>query len=350
MAYVIDGLFLSQKITGIQRFAYEICKELDAIAEKNEIEVLVPEELDNTFDFQNFKVVGYGKHNGRLWEQIDLKEYLKKNNKEGIFLTNELPLLYKKGIICIHDISYKVNPDFFTSIKDRFSSLWHRMNYYAAFNSSMKILTVSEFSKKEIERVYGVDQNRITVIYNSWQHMNRVKEISYRNKYGFLEDKRFYFSMSTLAANKNFKWILNAAKNNPELTFAIAGGGKLKNVAEELGYSGLPNVHFLGYVSDEDAKSLMHHCEAFLFPTFYEGFGIPPLEAVASGCKKIIVSDIPVMHEVYGEYADYINPYDYGNIKFDESDELKDLDSLLNNYSWKQSAEKLYNLIKKKEI
>ena len=350
MNYVIDGLFLIQKITGIQRFAYEICKELDKICNDHNLEILVPENSSISIVFTNIKLVKYGKHNGRLWEQIDLGNYLKKNNKEGIFLTNELPLFYRRGIICIHDISYKVNPRFFTSLKDRISSWWHRVNYYAASNSKMSIITVSHFSKSEIERVYDVDQKRITVINNSWQHMNEVEEnCDLFRKYNYLEKSDFYFSMSTLAVNKNFKWVLCAAKNNSDYEFAIAGGGKLKIAAEEMGFANLPNVHFLGYVSDEDAKALMHHCKAFLFPTFYEGFGIPPLEAVACGCKNIIVSDIPVMHEIYGDYANYIDPNNYDDNQLSGIEEINDIEKLLSNYSWKESAEKLYDLLKNED-
>ena len=350
MNYVIDGLFLTQKITGIQRFAMEICKELDKLVKKDEIELLIPNWCDICLSFNNIKIVRFGKNNGRLWEQIDLKRYLKKNKKEGIFLTNELPLLYREGIICIHDISYKVNQSFFKSKKDRLSALWHRINYFVATNSAMKIMTVSDFSKEEIIRVYGVNENRIFVINNSWQHMNDIQESAdVFERFSYLNKDDYYFSMSTLADNKNFKWVLHAAKNNPDCVFAIAGGGKLKEYAETEGYKNLTNVHFLGYVSDADAKALMHYCKAFLFPTLYEGFGIPPLEAVACGCKNIIISDIPVMHEIYGDYANYINPFEYDNSENGCIKEKKNIRGLLDNYSWKDSAQKLYKILKKQE-
>ena len=89
--------------------------------------------------------------------------------------------------------------------------------------------------------------------------------------------------------------------------FAIAGGGSLEAEAKRLGLANLPNVVYLGYVSDGEAKALMHHCKAFLFPTLYEGFGIPPLEAVACGAPRIYVSDTPCMREIYGDCAGYID-------------------------------------------
>ena len=347
MRYLIDGLFLAQNLTGIQRYAYEICNELDKIITKDELGILVPEYVKEVPAYTNIKVIRFGNNKSYLWEQIDYKNYLKHNKLNGLCLTNEIPILYPKGIVCLHDISYRVNPHFFRYAKGRLSVIWHSLNYYFAAKSSMKILTVSNFSRSEIERVYHVKKERISVIHNSWQHMNNVEESQdIFTKYPFLEDGKFYFSMSTLAANKNFKWILYAAKQNPNDQFDIAGGGKLRGAAEALGFVDLPNVHFLGYVSDSEAKALMKRCKAFLFPTLYEGFGIPPLEAVACGCKQIIVSDIPCMHEIYGEYANYINPLNYENIELKNLKMIEDISDLLKKYSWSGSAKKLYEIIK----
>lgn len=344
-AYVIDGLFLTQKITGIQRYAYEITMELDKIVLKNTLEILVPESFENIPDLKNVKVVRYGKKHGVLWQQIDFARYVRMHKMQCICVTNILPLFYPHGIITIHDVSYKANPRFFTSKRDRISALWHRLNYWCAAHSSMKIVTVSEFSKSEIIKYYKIASERITVIYNAWQHMNRIKAASDTfERYPQLAKGSYYFSMSTLAANKNFKWILYAAKNNPDEQFAIAGGGKLKGAAEAEGFAELPNIRFLGYVSDEDAKTLMANCKAFLFPTLYEGFGIPPLEAVACGAPRIVVSDTPCMHEIYGENAEYLNPRDY-QVRLQMPLNRQEVNSNLKKYSWKESAEKLKTLL-----
>lgn len=345
--YVIDGLFLTQRITGTQRYAYELVNELDRIVEKDFIEVLVPETTQNIPDYKNIKVVKYGKLKGIAWQQIDLFRYLHKNKKQGIFLNNILPLFYRKGFITVHDICYKANPQFYSSFRDKVSMLWHRLNYYAAVHSDITILTVSDFSKGEIIKYYNVPRERINVIYCGWQHINKINQSSDTfEKYPMLNPNEYYFSMSTLGANKNFKWILYAAKNNPEKTFTIAGGGKLKGAADAAGFADLPNIHFLGYVSDEDAKTLMANCKAFLFPTLYEGFGIPPLEAVACGCKQIFVSDTPCMREIYGDFAGYLNQNDYINSEIPQLDE-KEYNELLEKYSWEKSAQKLYEYIYK---
>ena len=78
----------------------------------------------------------------------------------------------------------------------------------------------------------------------------------------------------TCSKTKTSPGCLRAAKNTPQAVFAIAGGGSLQAQAKALGLADLPNVCYLGYVSDGEAKALMSHCQAFLFPTLYEGFGI----------------------------------------------------------------------------
>ena len=103
----------------------------------------------------------------------------------------------------------------------------------------------------------------------------------------------------------------------------------------------------MGYVSDEEAKSLMQNCKAFLFPTFYEGFGIPPLEALSTGAK-VVVSDSACMREIFDDCVYYVDPFnpciDLNELLLNE---VSPPDRLLNKYSWKESAVKLYNIIKK---
>ncbi len=345
--YVIDGFFYSRKTTGIQRFARNLVTELDALTNPGELTIVIPQYCPIPKELKNIKVIQYGNHKGYLWEQTDLARYLRKNKVRGVFFENAVPVLYKKGIASLHDISLKVNPDLFNrSLRGKISVFcWQRM-YGAIVRSNMKIVTVSEFSKSEIQRIYKVPDERISVINNAWQHMEKkTADERVLEKLG-LSHKNYYYAMATSAPNKNLKWITKAAKAYPGETFVIAGMG-----TESIASGKNPkNVIFAGYVSDSEAKALMAGCKAFLFPTFYEGFGLPPLEALACGAGQIIISDTPCMHEIYGDIGTYIDPYNYKDIRLPEREITEqEKEEFLMRYSWKRSAEKLYRLIKEDE-
>jgi glycosyltransferase involved in cell wall biosynthesis len=134
------------------------------------------------------------------------------------------------------------------------------------------------------------------------------------------------------------------AKKNSNQIFAVAGSINKKVFAEGLGFECPDNMKLLGYVTDEEAKTLMRDCRAFLFPTVYEGFGIPPLEAISVGAKCVVVSDTDVMHEIFGDCVNYVSPNDIPeNLCFQEKENA---DSLLEKYSWEKSARKLKEVIR----
>ena len=342
MKIIINGKFLTQKITGIQRYAREITAELDKLIDKNELEMAIPPETKDIPEYKNIKVVKVGRFHCQLWENISLPNYVRK--EKGILLNfcNITPFFVKPGITAIHDIMYKVNPSDYTILRNRLSRYWHMLQYLYITHHEKKIITVSNFSKHEIEKYYPASRGKITVISNAWQHVLQYKEnVNWQEKYPFLSDKEFFFSLATLSKNKNGKWIIETAKKNPELSFAIAG-----KYYETENYNIPSNVHMLGYVSDNDACALIKHCHAFIFPSFYEGFGLPPLEALALGAE-VISSNATSLSEVLGNCVYYIDPNNYDvDIKQIMKNRVADREEVLSRYSWEKSANELYNLIK----
>ena len=154
--------------------------------------------------------------------------------------------------------------------------------------------------------------------------------------------------MCSLEPNKNFKWIAELAKKNKNTIFAVSGSINKNVFASGLGFECPENMKLLGYVSDKEAKTLMRDCKGFLFPTIYEGFGIPPLEAMSAGANNIIVSNTEVMHEIFGDSVLYIEPTDY-SIDINElcnNGGIRSRDAL-NYYSWNRSAQKLLGILRK---
>lgn len=338
---VINGKFLSQKVTGVQRYAREIISETDKICAGQDIVILTDKNAVDIPELKNIRVVRAGHLAGNLWEQITLPLYAKKHKALCVNLCNMAPIL-APDVVVVHDISFKVNKSFFSK---KFV-LWYNFVFGHIMKKIRLIATVSEFSRGEISREYGIPPEKILVTYNGWQHFQRISGAENVSEKYNLTDGNYCFAMSSMAPNKNFRWIAQTAKLNPQMTFAVSGSVNKKVFGDIFDFEIPDNLKFLGYVEDEEAKTLTAHCRAFLFPSYYEGFGIPPLEALSIGAK-VIVSDRSCMREIFGDCVNYISP------DRPESELEKVIDKpcnepsrLLEKYSWENSAKLLYSEIK----
>ena len=228
---VINGRFLGMQMTGVQRYAYEIVQNLDAVVERGKFEIAVPSNLKTNLTLKNIKIVPVGKLKNQLWEHISFPLYTKKRNAEPLNLCNVAPLL-KPGIATIHDVKIYAHPDFFSK---KFI-LWYKLLFWNVKKRSNLIITVSDFSKKEIIKYCGIDESKIVVIPNGWQHYERLPaDMDVLKKYE-LHKKNYFFAMSSFDPNKNFKWIADVAKKNPLQNFVVAGGMNTKVFSKKLNF------------------------------------------------------------------------------------------------------------------
>ena len=337
--FTIDGRHLISGIHGgVQRYLSEILTELDQIAQPGDYEICIPEGSAIPEEYHNIPVVQYGKLNGLLWEQISLPIYLRKHHRYGIFPCSVVPFAYCKGIAIIHDIMVKTVPMVARSLNP-FLRLAIRSNFSVAARKASLIGTVSTYSKKEIFETYNLNPAKIIVISSAWQHFSRIDaDNSWMKNHPEVISGQFYFSLSANRIQKNFRWIYEVARRNPESIFVIAG--TQEEWQKQIEYSA-ENVIYLGDVTDGVIRSLMENCKAFLFPSLYEGFGLPPLEALSAGAP-IVIARSSCLPEVYGEAAHYIDPYDYEvDLERILSEPVASPESALNKYSWKKSAEQL---------
>ena len=331
MKFIINGkAYVKKYKTGVQRYCIEILKELDKIVDKESFEIVVPKYCEE-LELKNIKVVKYGKLSANLWEQIELPLYVKKKQAILVNLSNTSPILCP-DIVCIHDINFIKNKQYYPKL----FSFWYNIMVKNACKKAKKIITVSNFSKNEIENWYG--RKDIKVIYNSYEHIYRIKSKEDILEKLNLEKEKYFFTLGTVQKSKNIRWILEVAKRNPKKVFVITGYKNQKELEIDL-----ENVKYTGYLSDEEIKALMENCFCYIMPSLYEGFGIPPLEALALG-RTVIVSDIPVMHEIFENEVQYLNPLEY-DINLNKIYVGKDREKILEKFSWKESAIKLLNII-----
>lgn len=341
--YCINGRFLTRRVTGVDRYAREIVAELDKLSGGVTACILIPEKakLVDCPRYKQIEIVRFGSREGYAWEQLDLPRYAGSRSALTVNLCNTAPIR-NAGITCIHDMSVRANPIFY-NWKFR---LVYNVLFYWEMRTARTVITVSDFSRREIERYYPGARGKIGVVPNAWQHVERVKSDAAVLAQNDLEPGSYYFAMSSLAPNKNLRWIVETARLNPRERIAVAGGVNSK-VFGEHEIPKADNVTYLGYVTDEGAKALMEGCKGFLFPTFYEGFGIPPMEALACGAP-VAVSDTEVMREVYGNSAHYVDPRrpceSLAALFAGRTDEAS---AVLSRYSWKRSARELEILLRK---
>jgi len=339
--YAINGNTLfSEKGAGLVRFGNNMILAMDNLCKDKDIELVMPKcRIKNIPSLKNIKLVPYKNCDGFLWQQFFFPFYLLKNKAIAINLCNVTQILRPNSITIIHDIDYALYPREFISLKGILLKFYHLISYFLTSKFAKKIFCISCYIKKVFVEYYKMDSGKIDVIYNGYEHIkpelindNLIKKIN-------LEPNEYFFSYSSYAPNKNFNFILNTAKNNPNCKFVICG--KIKD--NDLCYIGdnYTNVQCLGYIQDEILFSLLKNCKALLFPSFHEGFGLPPLEALALG-TKVICSKIDVFAEIYGDAVYYVDPYNY-NVNLEDllSTPISSANEVLYKCSWEKSAKKL---------
>lgn len=309
----INGRFLTQNITGVQRYAIEIVKALDKCLDigklnsKYEFELVCPKNVKHKLELNNIRVKQIGWLKGHLWEQIELPLYVKSN-----FLFNFCncaPIIKKNQVVTIHDAAICAVPEAYSFL---FRS-WYKTMFYIFGHRLDRIFTVSNFSKKELHKYFSIDLNKIDVTYNGIDHIAKVKPDEKIFDKQHIEKNNYVLGVSSLNPSKNFKLILETAEQMPETNFVIAGGTNSR-VFKSKGLWVTDNVKFIGYVTDEELVALYKYASCFVYPSLYEGFGIPPLEAMTFNCP-VIVSDIEVFREIYGNNVIFCDVNDSVNLK-----------------------------------
>ncbi|MDR1883539.1 MAG: glycosyltransferase family 4 protein [Prevotella sp.] len=350
--FVVNGRYLTQKATGVHRYAFEICNRLHEMGA--DFRVATPQEIHPDYKF-GFRTVKCGCLKAHLWEQISLPRYLKNTgNPLLVSFSGCGPLSYSNQIMTIHDVSHERYPE------------WFSKNYYRFYHFMMPrtgkmahaVLTVSEFSKSEIVDTLGIDANKIHVIHSNAPFRNKpAREEILACKPGPPGEK-YIIAVSSMDPRKNFSRLVEAFNKIDDKSVKLYIVGmpfKAFNTPDLKKLTG-NNIHLPGYIPDNQLQKMYRNALLSVYPSLYEGFGLPPLEAMTCGCP-VICSDIPALREVSESAALYVDPYDVKdmtakiNLLLKEEDlrqtlRLKGMEQI-KKYSWDRSAGQVYELVQK---
>jgi glycosyltransferase involved in cell wall biosynthesis len=305
----VNGRFLGRKLTGVDRFAIELLRAWDDFYAKQDpavagitIEVLGPKDTATPQGLRHIAIRWVGQFQGQTWEQVDLP--LAKGNSLLVSLCNTAPAFLSNQIVAIHDAATAAIPNAF-STKFR---LWYRLLMPMLGWRAKVVLTVSQFSIGQLEKHFNIPKSKITVVSEGGEHILREPADENALDKFDLRKRPYVFAVSSMAGHKNFKLVLEALALLPDAPFDVAiAGGANSNVFGSAGDLQSTRVKWLGYVTDGELRSLYEGAMCFVFPSLYEGFGIPPLEAMHCGCP-VLASTAASIPEVCGDAALYFDP------------------------------------------
>lgn len=312
---VINGRFLSQRPTGVQRYARQLVLAMDdllcAQPESDGAErwmLLAPPGVDPaSIPLKRIGVTTGGRGGGHLWEQTSLAMLARKCTL--LNLGNSGPVLHPRSVTVIHDAVVYRRPHQFAPA---YRFLHQALGQILVRTSTLA--TVSEFSRNELADVLSVPADAIEIVPNGCDHMIPFEGPSSVLERLGVEAGRYFLFVGSPAPHKNLKTALAAfaALDRPGYKFVICGAAQ-SSVFGETRLEASPDVIRATDLPDAEISALFASAYAFVFPSLYEGFGIPPLEAMVHGCP-VLASNIAPCREVCGDAAAYFTPEDTGEL------------------------------------
>ncbi|MEX0677390.1 MAG: glycosyltransferase family 1 protein [Pirellulales bacterium] len=294
MSLTINGRFLSQRVTGVQRYAREVLARGSQLAN-----VVAPRRT----------IRGV---RGHLWEQSILPARVGRSLLWSPCNTG--PLAVARQVVTIHDCAFYDQPEVFSR---RFVA-WYRWLVPKLAQRIRRIITISNYSRERLLEVCRVAPEKVVVIPQGVEGRFRPLPVETveRTRAQLGLPPRYVLFVGALVPRKNLGRLLEAWKtvspSFPELSLVLAGGSN--QVFREAGLNRLPaSVVTAGYVADEHLPAVYGGAELFVFPSLYEGFGLPVLEAMACGVP-VLTSNVTSLPEVAGDAALYVDPYRFESI------------------------------------
>lgn len=316
MKYLFDLTSLSDNFSGIERFALNISQSFISQYPQYNYILVFKREVHQSFGEivkqRNVECIVIPGRNKLWFSQILLTLCLYRKRADAyIFLAFPDPLLFfrKNTYTTIHDACCWDCGETMT-IK---SKLFFRVSFIKTILHSKRIITISEFSKKRIMEIGRINSEKIRVIFcgidSRFSIGNETNFETIKLKYGLPE--KYILTLSTLEPRKNLSLLLYAYskllkhdERIPDLVLAGRKGWKIDTLVSDFPTELMNHIHFTGFIDDVDLPIIYQQAQFFVFPSKYEGFGLPPLEAMSCG-TLVLSSDAASLPEVLGDAAFY---------------------------------------------
>lgn len=306
----INGRFLEAKPTGVQRVARQLLFQLqqheDAIGRlfADGMTVCAPHNVTAIGDDSTIRLDVSSILTGQAWEQIELPR--RASGQLLLSLCNLAPIASRNAITMIHDAQVYTMPSSYSRAFRR----WYRLVLPRIGHRHLQILTVSEFSAKQLVEFGVAPADRITVIHNGVDHvLDFTPDPSINQAHG-LARHGYVVALASTQHHKNIGVLLRAFEQGRtgDTRLVLIGGTGASEFAAQ-GLTVPPGTLFAGKVSDGEMRALMEDALCFAMPSLTEGFGLPPLEAMMLGCPAVL-APCGALPEVCGDAALYADPHD----------------------------------------
>jgi glycosyltransferase involved in cell wall biosynthesis len=312
---------------GVGHYTYSLVQHLVPLTKKDELVLFFDHRMPNNTMMQalaaqahvrivRFPLSEYKRYLPFGYSHVVVADALRKQQLD-VFHSPAyiIPYQYRQpSVITIHDLAIYRHPEWFPP-KQKFSTA---ILVPSSVKRASKIIAVSQATAKMVQESFGVDRRDIAVIYEG---MSKTKKIAKKtrqktlNTFGIRD--RFFFYIGTIEPRKNleglvkaFDAFITAHPRHRDMQLVLAGnkGWKHERIFRAIARAHWSmNIRYLGYITAEERTALMQSCTAFVFPSLWEGFGLPVLEAAAMGVP-VLTSNISSLPEVGGDGALYVNP------------------------------------------